>query len=148
VNEGTPHFRDLDFSGLQVGSARAVAVIEGLPERPIEAISFRDVQARSAGAGISCTRASDVSISGLAVNPTEGSAVTAKQVERLDIQGLRCARGNPRIPLVTMAEVRGAFVHGCHVSQVGLKLLHLEGVHNQDVTALGNKVAGVRTGKG
>jgi polygalacturonase len=148
VNEGTPHFRDLDFSGLQVGSARAVALIEGLPERPIEGISFREVHARSAGAGISCSRASDVSIAGLAVNPTEGSAVSAKQVERLDIQGLRCARGNPRIPLVRMADVRGAFVHGCYVSQVGLKLLHLEGANNQDVTALGNKVVGARTAKG
>jgi polygalacturonase len=148
VNEGTPHFRDLDFSGLQVGSARAVALIEGLPERPIEAISFRDVHARSAGAGISCTRASDVSIAGLHINPTLGSAVAAKEVDRLDIQGLRCARGNPRIPLVRMADVRGAFVHGCYVSQAELKLLQLEGGNNQDVTAVGNKVAGGRAGKG
>ena len=40
VNEGTPTFRDLDFSDISVGTTNALATIEGLPERFIQNLSI------------------------------------------------------------------------------------------------------------
>jgi polygalacturonase len=140
VNEGTPTLRDLSFAGLQIGAAAGVAVVEGLPERHVQGVSFRDVHVRTTKAGILCNRADDVSIEGLAIDPTEGPAISAREVQRLDIQGLRCARGNPEVPLVVLSGVRDAFLHGCHVSQPGVELLRLEGHANRDVTTAANKL--------
>jgi polygalacturonase len=141
VNEGTPTLRDLSFSGLHIGAAAGVAVVEGLPERHVEGVSFRDVHVRTTKAGILCSRADDVSVEGLAINPGEGPAVSARHVRRLEVQGLRCVRGNPRVPLVVLAGVQDAFLHGCHVSQPGVELLRLEGSANGDVVTAANKLA-------
>jgi polygalacturonase len=113
VTEGTPTIRELEFTGLTLGEVAELAVIEGLPERYIQGLSIRDVAAGRAKAGVSCTRASDVSLSGITLNPVESPAVSARDVERLEIHRLRCARPNARAPLVQLENVAGAFIHGC-----------------------------------
>jgi hypothetical protein len=69
------------------------AVIEGLPERFISGLRFQDVTlAQGAVAGISCTVAEDVSISNFTVGALEDPAIDAREVRRLEIHRLRCAR--------------------------------------------------------
>jgi hypothetical protein len=43
AGEGTPTFRNINISGVTMGAVSRIAVIEGLPERPIEGLQLRDI---------------------------------------------------------------------------------------------------------
>ena len=87
ADERTPTFRDLEVVGLTLGTVAEVALIEGLPERFIQGITVREVHAPSARAGLSVSRAADVSLSGLVINAVEAPAIAARDVERLEFIG-------------------------------------------------------------
>jgi hypothetical protein len=117
VNEGTPTFRDLEFTAISIGEVPDVANIEGLPERFISGIRFQDVIVARAKGGITCSRVADLSISGLRLDPTEKPAVDARDARRLEIDRLRAMRTVAgKSPLVRLANVAGAFIHGCDVT--------------------------------
>jgi polygalacturonase len=140
VGEGTPTIRELEFSGLTLGDVSEVAVIEGLPERYIQGLSIRDVAAGRPKAGVSCTRASEVSLSGITVNPVEAPAVSARDVERLEVHRLRCGRPEARAPLVQLENVVGAFIHGCDVSHEGESFVRQKGDRNRGVVVASNNL--------
>jgi polygalacturonase len=95
VNQGTPRFRRIHFSHITARDAQyAAAFLYGLPERPIEDVSF-----------------SDVSIS-MSPNAQSGSPDMAD-----DIEPMRCAGFFARY-------VRGLCLSGVEISgQVGEKFL-------------------------
>jgi hypothetical protein len=115
VDQGTPCFQDFEFSGLMLGRMRDVALLEGLPERFIRGISFQDIVARQAKAGIYCSMVAEISISNLTVGSMETPAVDARDVERLEVHRLRCPTPSPAAPAVWLENVADAFVHGCYV---------------------------------
>jgi hypothetical protein len=119
VDEGTPTFRDFAFSGLTVGKAREVALVEGLPERYIQGLRFDNITVAQSSAGIFCTMAREVSISNFRVNTMEAPAVDARDVEKLELHQLRCAHPGADGPLVWLENVTGAFLHGCNVASPG-----------------------------
>jgi polygalacturonase len=141
-NEGTPTFRSLDFSGLTLGAVPTVAVIEGLPERPISGLGIRDVSAPEAEAGVLMARTAEVHIAGLRMNPTKGPAVAAREVQRLHIEGLSCPRPGAKVPIVRLEKANGVFVHGCDIGPGAADFVRSEGTANRDVVVTGNNVAG------
>jgi polygalacturonase len=142
VGEGTPSFRDLDFTGLSVGTAGLLAVIEGLPEQPIRGVAIRDVRVTEVTAGVYCARAADVTIDGVQLQGLQGAAVAARQVERLQVHRLVCARPSAGGPCVQLEEVAGAFVHRCQVG-VGVGAVFGSG-SDGFVQLLGERNRGVR----
>jgi hypothetical protein len=119
VDEGTPTFRDFVFSGLTMERVREVALVEGLPERYIRGIRFENIAAGHAIAGVSCTLASDVTISNLSVGTLEAPAVDAREVERLEVRSLQCGEPQATTPLIWMDSVNSAFITGCNVGDAG-----------------------------
>jgi hypothetical protein len=138
VVEGTPTFRDLEFSGVTMGVVPEVAIIEGLPERYIRGVRLQDVAAPRARRGISCLRVNDLSISNLRVGPLEGPAVIARDVERLEVHRLSvtAATGTAQA-LVDLQDVSGAFIHGCDVPSTGLQFVRQQG-KNRSIHVVGN----------
>jgi hypothetical protein len=115
VDEGTPCFRDFEFTGLTLGRMRDVALVEGLPERFIRGITFQDIVARQAKAGIYLSMVAEVSISNFTVGTLDTPVVDARDVERLELHRLRCATPSTAVPTVWLENVADAFVHGCYV---------------------------------
>ncbi len=106
VDARTPHlgrffFRDLDCTGAQV----AACYVDGLPERPVDAVTLENVRvafARDAESGIPAMRSfiepvcrmgfyfdnvGAVTLRNVALEGTEGSAVIAKHCGRVDAPG-------------------------------------------------------------
>jgi hypothetical protein len=131
----TPTFRDLEFRGLTVGAARDLALIEGLPERFISRVSFRDVAAPGVRAGLTCARASDLTIDNVTLGGLEQAAVAARDVQRLHIHRLRSPRPSKGGPLVHLENVAGAVIRGCVAPG---DLIALRGSANRDVVVDGN----------
>jgi hypothetical protein len=140
AGEGTPTFRNISFSGLTVGNAPDVATIEGLPERFIHDISLIDISAGRMVGGVSCANAKNIVIRGLSLETRARPAVAARNVEGLEIAGLRATQtpGATPAPVIHFDNVNGAFVHGCSVP-AGAELVRSAGEHNRDVTVTGNK---------
>jgi hypothetical protein len=116
VDEGTPTFRDFAFCGITVGGpAEQVALIEGLPERPIRGVVLSDIDAPAAAGGISCNLAADVAISNFFVGTPSSCAVDAREVERLEVHRLRVPRPGAEAPAIWLQTVAGALIHGCDI---------------------------------
>jgi polygalacturonase len=137
---GTPTFRDFDISGLVIGSAPDVAVIEGLPERFVRGLRIHDVSARQCKGGISCTRAADVSISNVSFDRLTRPAVRARLVQGLEIHRLRCERADLKEPLVQLDGVDRAFVHDCDVPVEGERFVRSTGKHRGAIQLVNNNV--------
>jgi polygalacturonase len=139
ADQGTPTFRDFHFQGLSVGAARDLAVIEGLPERFIQRIVLQDVMAPGVKAGLTCARAEDITLSNVTLGALEQPAVAARDVDRLEIHRLRCARPLRGEALVKLDNVGDALVHGCDVRGEGRSFVSLHGSANRRVIVAGNR---------
>ena len=135
VDEGTPTFQDLDFSGLTFGAVPILGLIEGLPERFIRGVRLGDISAPVAKAGLSIRRATEITVNDLCAEPTEGPVIAGRDIERLRIRGLVCARPDPRAAVV-LEDVKGAFLSGCDVPN--RPLLETRGDKVTGVTVVGN----------
>jgi polygalacturonase len=135
VDEGTPAFREIDFSGLTFGDVPMLGLIEGLPERLIRGVRIRDVSAADAKTGLAIRRAAEVSVSGLHTGPAEGPALSAREVERLRVEGLVSTRSDERAAIV-LEDVTGAFVHDCDVPD--RPLCEARGTQNHGLNLSGN----------
>jgi polygalacturonase len=119
IDEGTPTFRQFEFSGIRIKQARDVAVVEGLPERYIRGVTFDGFSVSKAKTGFSCALVAEVTISNCTMGTLETPAVDAREAERLEIYRLKVARPQPAVPAVWLETVTGAFIHGCDVVDAG-----------------------------
>jgi polygalacturonase len=140
VDAGTPTFRDLTFSGISVGKAREVAVIEGLPERYVRGLVFENITVTEARGGIFCSLAGEISVSNVRAESLETPVVDARDVEHLEVHRIQCARPTPDIPLLWLENVTGAFIHGCDVAPAGNAFSWLRQEHSQGVVLASNNV--------
>jgi polygalacturonase len=136
VNDGTPTFRDLDFSGISVGTTNALASIEGLPERFIQNVSIEQVSATRSKLGVTCSNVAGLQLGRLRFDPQEGPPISARNVEQLTVVGV--SRGASRAvgPLVELDNVAGATIDGC----AGAEPVRLRGSANRDVVIAGASV--------
>jgi polygalacturonase len=127
VDEGTPTFRDLEFTRLSLGAMKGVAIFDGLPERYISNVRLGEVNAPQVAFGVSCARMVGVSIDALSVGQLQHPAIEALLVDDLEIHRLRCWRPPVTGPVVRLVSVRRAFVHGCDVGTAGTAFVLGEG---------------------
>ena len=106
VSDATPVFRNFTFSHITIINAHQVASVEGLPEKPIEAIRFNDIRA-TGGAGFTCSEANDVELRSVRVDAAAGGAFTFEKTHDLvlDDVGSRAPGGAPVVRLVDADEV-------------------------------------------
>jgi hypothetical protein len=117
VDIGTPTFRDFVFSGLMVGRAEQLIIVEGLPERFVRGVVLEDIVVGEARGGISCGLAGDICISNFSPGKLQSPAIDAREVERLEVHRLKWTRPFPEAPALWLENVAGAFIHGCNVAE-------------------------------
>jgi polygalacturonase len=140
VDEGTPTFRHMAFSGLTIGRVQELVLVEGLPERFIRGLVFQDISAAQASAGISCCMAAEVTISNLAVGALESAAVDAREVEHLEVHRLRSPHPYRQAPAIWLENVTGAFIHGCNIGEGGPGYQWLRQEQSRDITVMSNRI--------
>ncbi len=127
VNEKTPVFRRIHFSDITVREATAAAgFLYGLPEQPVEEISFQNVSVHLAeGAepglpammchlepmknqGFYCNNVKNLAFRQVKVSGHEGPAFTLENVEGLVLTGCQAEPVTPGAPLYKLSGVKGA----------------------------------------
>jgi hypothetical protein len=119
VDEGTPTFRHFIFSNLTMGRVVELGLIEGLPERFIHGLVFRDITVAQGRGGLACSMVNDLTVSNVAVDALETPVVDVRDSQRLEVHRVRCAHPAAGTPVLWLENVAGAFLHGCDVGDGG-----------------------------
>ena len=141
VNEGTPRFRNFHFSDIFATNVKKAAVIEGLPEMPIEELSISNFAVESAESGIACTNAIGVRFSDAVVNAAKGPMLVADTVHDLVLSGATTRKPNSGEPVVRLENVTDAVVHSCTAPEGTSTFLELKGAANRDISLIGNRLS-------
>ncbi len=140
VDESTPRFRNIHCSDVIVTDCSRAAVIEGLPEMPIEGLSLSNVVVESAGTGIRCWTATGVALSNVVVNPKRGPALIVENVRDIEIHRFANRRPTPDAPVIRFENVDGALIQSCTAAEGTGTFLQLVGDSNRDVVMTGNRL--------
>jgi uncharacterized membrane protein YkoI len=140
VDESTPAFRNIHCSDVIVTGARRAALIEGLPEMPIEGVSLSNIVIESADAGIQCWTARGVVLSNVVVNPGSGPALIAEHVRDIEIHRFANRRPTQGAPIIQFEDVDGALLQSCSAVEARGTFLLLVGDSNKDIVMTGNRL--------
>ncbi len=140
VNDATPAFRNFHFSQIVVTGAQRAALIEGLPERPVQGLTFSDVVVDGAAEGISCTNVDGASFDNVVVNAAKGPVLHVDGAR--DLAVMRVATRRPNIdPVVRFENVNTAVLESCTASPGTGSFLELQGAANRDIALICNRLA-------
>ena len=99
VNEGTPRFRNFLLSNITARGAKDAGSITGLREMPVENIAFSNVQVQ-AERGFTCTNVAGVEFLDVAIDTTQGPALTTRGSRDVNTARLRTRTPHDGVPLV------------------------------------------------
>jgi polygalacturonase len=157
VNEGTPRFRRVHFSNITARDVRyAAAFLYGLPEMPVEEITFSNVDISMAldaepgvpamapnlepmrRAGFWAANVRGLRFHNVTVADQLGPALTLADAADIEINGFTTPTPSADAPVIQMQDVDGAFVHGCQATEGTDVFLHVDGAQTQDIVLDGN----------
>ncbi len=160
VDQTTPIFRRIHISNITAREIRAAAAfLYGLPEMPIEDVSFDNIslhladQAAPAAPammvgldpmakkGVFCTNVRDVSFSNVTVENADGPAFTIENSANIDL--IRCAAKNAdrNQPVIQLENTQQVLVQGCKLRNGQTNFLALKGDSNSQIELVGNSKA-------
>jgi len=141
VDETTPTFRSMHWSEIIVTDANKAAVIEGLPEMPIEELSLSNIVVESSQTGIECSAATGVAFYNVVVNAEEGPALAVKDVRDIEVHRFSTRRPNGRAPVIEFENVDGALIQSCTATEGTGTFLELKGESNRAIEMTGNRLS-------
>jgi polygalacturonase len=137
VNQGTPVWRNLSFQNIIARGARTAGYLLGLPESPFNGVTFSDVRV-SAKDGFSCRWAKDVAFHNVRIDTEEGSALTARDTEGLEIDGFRTGAPHLDVPVIGLSQVRDVMLRGSYAARGTGTFVDLSGDTTRNVVLSGN----------
>jgi len=99
VDAGTPRYRDLFLSNIQARGARTAGSITGLRERPVEGVTFSNVQIQAAS-GFTCTNVQGIAFNDVVIDTIAGPALILRNATEVDTARLKTRRPHPGAPLI------------------------------------------------
>jgi hypothetical protein len=141
VNEGTPIFRNIHWSDAIVTDSNKAAVIEGLPEMPVQEISLSNIIVENSATGIECTYGSGLVLNNVVVNSTTGPALIVRDVRDIDIERFTSRRPDKEQPIIQLERVDGAWIHSCKAAEGTGTFLNLYGKLNRNIYLNGNRLS-------
>ena len=159
VNEGTPRFRRVHFSDITARDVRyAAAFLYGLPEMPVEEITFSNVDISMAldaepgvpamapnlepmqRAGFWAANVRDLRFHNVTVADQLGPALLLADAADVEINGFTTPTPSADAPVIQMRNVEGAFIHGCKVAEGAGTFLHVEGAQTRYIVLNNNQM--------
>ena len=117
VTEETPVFRNIHFSDISVSDANVVAEIRGLPEMPVQNISFSNINIISSDEGMMIENANRMLLDNVIVNAKYSPALIARDVEDIEIERFTDPVPNADVPVIQFEDVNNAVIQSCTASE-------------------------------
>ncbi len=132
ISERTPAFRNLHFSNITVKGAPVAGFILGLPERPVENVTFSDINIE-ADTGFQCKDAKGIAFYNVTINTKKGPSLMCEDTSDLEIDGLRCAKPHKDAAVIELTNARDVYMHNCWAASGTNVFLALKGASSRDV---------------
>jgi polygalacturonase len=137
VSERTPAFRNIRFSNITGTQVKTAIYINGLVEMPIEGITFNDIQL-NADNGALIKNANNIEFHNVTINTKTGSALTADNIQRLEIDGVKSASPVAATPLISLNNVQDVFVHNSWPLAGSSVFMQVKGANTKNLNFKGN----------
>lgn len=135
VNEFTPTVRNLHISDVVMEGVAHAAGIYGLPERPIEDVTIRNVVVHSAEKGFEANSVKGLTVENVVVN-AKTPGFDLKNVQDLELHHVTSKKPDPQQPVIQLTGVEGALIQLCNAAPGTGTFLQLNGTENRGI-ALG-----------
>ena len=139
VSERTPAFRNIHISNITVRGAKEAGYFRGLPEMPLADVSLSNAVMYTR-TGIRCTDATRIAFRNVDVHTEEGPALYCENVEELEVDGFKTRQPHPDVPVIELAQVKGAWVRGCLAVPGTGTFLQLAGSATTGILLQGNRL--------
>jgi polygalacturonase len=131
VSERTPRFRNIHLSNITAQTNEAI-YINGLPEMPVDDISFNDIQF-DAQKGARVKEASNIEFHNVRITTKDGSSLMAENVKGLVIDAVKTLKPDASKPTISLKNVQDVFVYNCNVDKQTPVFLQLGGDKTKNV---------------
>jgi len=137
LSERTPALRNMHLSDITVKGAPVAGFILGLPEMPVENVTFSHINIE-AEKGFSCKDAKNIAFRDVQINTKKGPALICEDTVRLEVEGFTTLAPHAEDAVVDLKNVADAFIHGCRVIPGTQTFLQLRGEKTRDILLLTN----------
>jgi polygalacturonase len=144
ISERTPVLRNMHFSGVIVKGGPAAGFMLGLPEMPIEDVTFTDVHIE-ADAGLSCSEARNIVFNNVRINTKKGPALIGENITGLELGGFKTLAPHEDTAVVDLKNVADVYIHGCRATPGTATFLQLKGEKTADILLQGNDLRAAAT---
>ena len=158
VDEGTPIVRNIHLSNITARDIRgAAAFICGLPEKPIEGLTFSDIRMapdpdeteggypaafwgmdQMVGRGFICTNLTDAVFKNIHVSARQGPALDLDSVSDIDVLDVRTAVADPKAPAVRLNNSQSVVIRDCRTPAGTETFCKITGPRTRDLQLTGN----------
>lgn len=139
VSERTPRFRNIHLSGIS-GSAGEAGAILGLEEARIENVTLTDVDL-VAQKGLSIKDASHIALSAVRIDTAAGPSLIIDRSDDVHLFDVRTLTPHSATPVIELANVKRAFVHGSFAAPGTDVFLNVRGADAQAILVGENDLA-------
>jgi polygalacturonase len=112
VSDRTPTFRNIHISNITGNAAKAIT-LTGLEEMPIKNISFTDINLVTV-TGVSIERSEDISLHHVRIDNSQGPALIFNDCSQIEIDGFSSSMPVAGEALISMKNVKQAYIHDCY----------------------------------
>ncbi len=142
VSERTPCFRNIHISDLTVSNSNKAGVLLGLPEMPIENITFNNLN-MDTKSGFYIKDSRDIGFHNVKINTQKGAAITVENSTKIEFDDVRSNNTLPGTPVLQLTDVQDIFIHDLWPGTDPDRFVKLEGKNSRDVYIEGNKILSV-----
>lgn len=130
VDETTPFFKNIRYSHISGINIKKAGEIFGLPEAPVEGLTFDDV-ILSAETGMEVKFVKDLSFREVEINVQEGPALTLRDSDGLHIRNFCSKNYNTEVPAIVVENVKEAIFNSEKFTGKPEEFLQKKGNNNE-----------------
>jgi polygalacturonase len=141
VNEGTPIFRNFHLSDITASDVKRAALIEGLPEMPIQGLSISNFTVNGAETGITCSNVAGMDFENIAIQTQKGPVLEVSSVSSIEVRRLSDRNPKKDQPVIRFENVKDGLIQSCTAGEGTGTFLELKGGGNREISLAGNRLA-------
>jgi hypothetical protein len=140
VDEGTPRLRNIALSNV-IAESNDGGYITGLPEMPIEGVSFDNCRITS-NKPCFAARVNGLTFHNVQFICKEGpAAIVCEDIKDLDITGLKYSQPAPGSAAIELTGIEGGYIRNCSTAPGTDAFIRLRGKNNRDIIIGANNTA-------
>jgi hypothetical protein len=143
VNEGTPTFRNIHLSDITASDVKRAALIEGLPEMPIQGLSVSNFTVNGSGTGIACSNVAGMTFDNIVIDAAKGPAMEVTDVSGIEVYRFTARNPKEDQPVIRFEKVNEGLVQSCKAEAGTGTFLELKGPGNREISLIANRLTRV-----